>query len=672
MELKQIEICNFRQFYGDQQIKFAQANSQNVTVIHGANGSGKTTLLNAFTWLFYDELDLPKAEQIVSERAIAEADPGEEVSVLVRLNFEHEETSYTATRQRVFKKDNPQDLTGQEIKEDLRLEYTDEQGNLKTRSNPSESLKRIMPARLKSIFFFDGETIDQLTALDAQDRIQQAIRNIMGLEILERAQRHLSDVQSRFEDEIEKHGSEELSELIGNKQELEKEREDTKKELDEANSSKSKAEDELADVEERLSELEQSRTLQKKRESLRNDLTEVESDIETINDDIAKQISDHGHLPFAMPAVEKTAQMLQEKRNKGEIPSNIKTQFVDDLLELGECICGRDLEPGTDSYKNVSQWRARAGSSDLEESAMLIARRLTEIGEKEQQFFTEVEDLLTRRSEKRDRKRQTEEKLSEIKTKLSENSHEDVTKLEDRRSELDEEITKYDRQIGKLQDDLDQLSDQIQSAKNKISEAREENEKAERARRRAQTAQYLHDRITDLFEKYQHDVRQSVNQRVNNIFQDIIAKNYYAEITEDYSLNILKDVGSQESIDVAKSTGERQVASLSFISALLSLARDRYESDENTVYFTGGIYPMIMDSPFGSLDPTYQQRVSRVLPKMGEQVVVLVTESQWSDAVSSEMSHAAGRQYHLEYHSPTADSDTEYEHTEIISEGGLT
>jgi DNA sulfur modification protein DndD len=183
-------------------------------------------------------------------------------------------------------------------------------------------------------------------------------------------------------------------------------------------------------------------------------------------------------------------------------------------------------------------------------------------------------------------------------------------------------------------------------------------------------AEYLDDRIDDLFEGYQDEVRKSVNDRVNDIFQDIIAKDYYARIGEDYSLKILKDVESQESVPVAKSTGERQVASLSFIASLVSLARDRYESDVDGMYFTGGIYPMIMDSPFGYLDPEYQKRISAVLPEMAPQVVVLVTQSQWTTEVAGEMDEVSGEEFHLRYHDPAEEPATEYEYTEIVPADG--
>jgi DNA sulfur modification protein DndD len=183
-------------------------------------------------------------------------------------------------------------------------------------------------------------------------------------------------------------------------------------------------------------------------------------------------------------------------------------------------------------------------------------------------------------------------------------------------------------------------------------------------------AKYLRGRVEELFNNYQDEVRKRINDRVNKTFRKIIVKDYYADINEDYSLRILKDVGSDETIPVAKSTGERQVASLSFIAALVSIARDRYKSEEESIHFTGGIYPMIMDSPFGALDPEYQKRVSSVLPNMAEQVVVMVTQSQWSEEVAGEMDKVAGDRYYLRYHDPSDEESAEYEYTEIVHQNG--
>ncbi len=668
MELITLKLQNFRQFYGEQSIRFSTDQDQNVTVIHGSNGSGKTTLLNAFTWLFYDNISLPKPDKLVSERAVAEVNSGDSVTVSVSLAFEHEGTEYEATRIKEFAK--REGISAVEQSSEIRLEFTDEHGNLKTRSNPGTMLNQIMPERLKEIFFFDGETIDELSAIDGQEKIQEAIRNIMGLSILERSTRHLEHAVEKYEQIAQEQGSEELSNLISEKQDITQEittKEDT---LESHRQSKSETENEVSDIEDRLSQLEGSRELQIERDGLKEELADVDSDIEAINDDIAREISERGFLPFAMPAVEETGKMLQKKREKGEIPSDIKTHFVDDLLELKECICGRPLKKDTDPYEEVKGWRERAGSTEIEETAMSIVGRLSELGGDQEKLYSEIERHLSRRAQKADKKQEVQERLDEISSQLSDDEQESIADLESRRSNLLGKIGEYEEKIRNLNSKIEELEDKREALEDEIAEAKEENEKAQLARKRAQAAAYLQSQISTLFRQYQDEVRQNVNDRVNEIFQDIIAKNYYAKISDDYTLQILKDVGETSEIPVAQSQGERQVASLSFIATLISLARERYESDEDATYFKGGIYPMIMDSPFGSLDPTYQERVSRMLPEMAQQVVVMVTQSQWSEAVANEMEHVAGERYYLDYHDPGEEPGTNYEYTDLVRKTG--
>lgn len=668
MELISLRVQNFRQFYGEQSVHFSTDHSQNVTVIHGSNGSGKTTLLNAFTWLFYDNISLPKPDKLVSERAVAEADSGDSITVSVSLVFEHEEAKYEATRVKEFGKRDG--ISAVEQSSEIRLEFTDEHGNLKTRSNPGTMLNQIMPERLKEIFFFDGETIDELSAIDGQEKIQESIRNIMGLSILERSTRHLEHAVEKYEQIAQEQGSEELSNLISEKQNITQKITTKEETVKSHQQSKSETESEVSDIEDKLSQLEGSRELQVERDNLEQELTDIDSDLENINDDIAREISERGFLPFAMPAVEQTGKMLQTKRDKGEIPSDIKTHFVEDLLELGECICGRPLETDTEAYNEVKGWRERAGSTEIEETAMSIVGRLSELGNDQEKLYSEIKRHLSRRTQKANKKQEIQERLDEISSQLSDEEQESIADLESRRNNLLGQIGEYDEKVRNLNADIGSLKDARKTLEDEIAEAKEENEKAQLARRRAQAAAYLQSQVSALFRQYQDEVRQNVNERVNEIFQNIIAKNYYAKISDDYSLQILKDVGDTSEIPVAQSQGERQVASLSFIATLISLARERYDSDENATYFKGGIYPMIMDSPFGSLDPTYQERVSRMLPEMAQQVVVMVTQSQWSEAVANEMEQVAGEHYYFDYHDPGEEYSTDFEYTDIVRKSG--
>lgn len=665
MEIKHLAVSNFRQYYGTQEIDFSTDPENNVTVVNGANGAGKSTLLNAFLWLFYNEINLAQPDRLASERKLAEIEPTDTVRVSVTLKFDHEDRQYEARRWAEYRKQSQSDLDGKLVDNDVEVRFIDSTGASKTESNPNNALTHIMPERLRELFFFHGETIDELTANDGQEKIQEAIRNIMGLKILDRSIRHLNSVEKRFEKEMKKHVNEDLSDLLDRKQRVQDDIGDAKAELDEKKDNRLAVNRELKSVEDRLTELEESLDLQEERSDLKEERQELRDEIEDINAAIKAEISEKAYLVFGLPAIEETAKMLQEKRKKGEIPSEIKRTFVEDLLDLEECICGRPLEDGSEAREEVHSWKERAGSSDLEQVAMRLATRLSEHADHHDDLFEKIQSELEKRSERGDRIEEINGRLDDISTQLSDTDKEDISALEERRIELRTEASGLGEEIGGVKERISNLNDRLDTIKDEISEARKDNEKAELADRRRYVAGHVRDHIQGLFDDYQHEVREEVNERVNDIFRDIIAKDYYAQIDDDYSLRILKDVDEQEAVSVAKSTGERQVASLSFIATLVSLAKERYESDSDSIYFTGGIYPVIMDSPFGYLDPVYQQKVSKTMPQMAGQVVVLVTQAQYSDEVKREMDHIAGKKYELVYHDPAEDPDARYEYTEI-------
>jgi len=141
------------------------------------------------------------------------------------------------------------------------------------------------------------------------------------------------------------------------------------------------------------------------------------------------------------------------------------------------------------------------------------------------------------------------------------------------------------------------------------------------------------------FDQLQTRVRNWSNKLVDDTFAEIATKEYKAEITDEFELRI-KDQIQDEYLEVEKSRGERQIASLTFIGSLVQIARERYESSSDSEHFSGGIYPIVMDSPFGALDSDHRRQVSAVVPRMAEQVVVLVTDSQWRGPVANELGTA--------------------------------
>jgi DNA sulfur modification protein DndD len=646
MELAQLQLKNFRQLR-DESIDFAQGNDRNVTIVHGSNGAGKTTLLNAFTWLLYGNVNFDtRPDRIANEGAMYQADVGDDVSVQVDLRFEHNENLYHATRESVYQKMSEDDLDGQSQNSEVSLR---EQVNnsWKAIENPRNTLDQFVPERLSGLFFFDGEDIDELAGIDNQERIQEAIQNIMGLTILERAVRHFDVVAGRFEDEVQEFASDELSALIDEKREIKAETEDLERKQEDTERARDRLDDEIEEIDKKLRALPDSAELQTDREEYQQRRANLEDEISGINESLRKQLGNDGFIPIATPLISETAEDLNELRKEGLIPSELNDSYIDDLLEAKSCLCNRPLKPGSRHYDAVERLKGEGVADGVEGSALRIINHIDEFTQRRQEFFTDTEELIQRRSEKKSEIQSLDEKIDEISSRLK-SSSESVGDLQRAKEKKQKKRDNRIEELGAIADQLSSLKEEKESIEEEIDSMRDEREEAKLAKRRQVAAERVGAKLQKSFEQLKNKVRQMSNERVNDKFSEIATKDMTARINSDFELEITQTVG-QEEIEVDKSTGERQIASLAFIGSLVSIARDRYESDSESDYFSGGIYPLVMDSPFGALDKSHRREVSRVIPTLANQVVVFATDSQWEGPVEEEMSKRASKQYWLDF-----------------------
>jgi DNA sulfur modification protein DndD len=71
-------------------------------------------------------------------------------------------------------------------------------------------------------------------------------------------------------------------------------------------------------------------------------------------------------------------------------------------------------------------------------------------------------------------------------------------------------------------------------------------------------------------------------------------------------------------------------------------------------------FPIVMDSPFGSLDEISRRQIAQILPQLANQLIVLVTKTQWRGEVEAEMQPKIGKQYVLTYYSSKPDCTEDY------------
>ena len=651
MQIESIKISNFRQFFHETQIKFSVNSLKNVTVIHGANGSGKTSLLNAFKWCFYGYTDFETGnDNILNEAAIQQRNGHGALEVRIGVKFKHEGKTYIAERYQTYKCVDA--VQAEPIEKSVfSLDVTGEDGQTKRSKTPFVELKAILPEDLQPYFFFNGERIDTIARASHGGQVRDAIRKLMGLELVDRAIAHLNKAKRHYRGIVREEVSQDQKDLHDLIQAIEENTERFKLAKDSARTAEDEAKSEIKRVNQELRKFEKSRDLQETRDKLETQLVEINLDIARIKAKQKKLIEENGFLALSKEMFSHCEALVERNRKKGVLPFGIKEQFIDDRIEMGVCICGTKISKGSEQHQCLLDVRLKAGTNDVESkytgvSALLrvhddIANSFSEDYKEES---IELRSCLIRADGIRTEINEISAQLTDIDNKL-------VANLETRRQEQE---AKRDQAIG----DKFTATANFDAAVSDLEEKRAllkrlDVQKSEQniAQNRLDKAEEIAGVLELLQESLANQVRLDLSEKVDETFQAIIRKPRRAIIDEDYSLQVLKTSNDgEEYISPEQSTGESQVASLSFISSIIALAKERRSKDG--MFFQGGLYPLVMDSPFGTLDDDYREKIASKVSQLAEQVIIFVSNSQWKGKVAEACQSKLGVSYKLIYHKP--------------------
>ncbi len=647
MKILSIKIKDFRQFYGEQPIlEFSSDDTKMITVIHGANGSGKTTLLNAFKWVLYGKSDY-ELDKIPNQRLVSESREGDQIEVYIELTFMHEEVKYIARREKKFIK--KKGLQVSLDKGTFTLNYF-KNGAYEKSNNPEPNIKQILPEDLHSYFFFDGERIKNLSAPNESNEIKGAIKKLLGLEIIERGKLHLKGVMKEFTKQLKANSSDELKKKIEKLENKEEEKQDIQSLIDDCENNISAFKREIGTIDSNLVEKKVVAELVKERKRLDADSSRLTQRLSSLEEDRRNLISREGFLALSNELVETAESILHEKRIKGEIPGKIREQFLDDLLEIGNCICGRSInkEEAPNAYAAIKKLQKTTIPLEIEDAVITTTGILTNIKSRKILFIDTLKKHQKELTEIKSTLKKYQGRLDEISDKIGNVKHEEIEKLESKRKKLESDMELNFEEKALNKNRFTEIGKEIIELKQEIKKVKKQSDEFELAKTRLQLAEDSHELIGKVYDAISDKIRAELSNKVNKTFTSIIAKNYWAEINSNYTLNVNKKV-KDITIYVQNSAGEYQVASLSFIGSIVSICKENYETKKSK-FIKGGIFPLVMDSPFGTLDTLYRKMIARLIPNLAHQIIVLVSDTQWQGQVESEMKGRVGKEYSFIYH----------------------
>lgn len=661
MIIESINITNFRQFYGEVVLDCSIDPDRNVTVVHGANGSGKTSLLNAFKWCFYGQTDFDTLnENILNEASIQDQKEGGYIEIKIVVKFLHENKRYGAIRTQRFRR--IKGVVAEPVENSqFALDVTGEDGQTKRSRTPFVELQAVLPQDLQPYFFFNGERIEHIAGVNQSVQIRDAIRKLMGLELVDRAVVHVDKAKNQYRKHVREEVSEEQSRLYELVEVLEEDIRSYEKKMEIAKREEERAKSEISRIERELKRYARSRELQEKRDELENQISNNEELLAEIRTRQKRLIDENGFLVLSDNVFNQCSILVEENRNKGVLPYGINEQFIDDRIEMRHCICGTEIIKGSKEHQNLLEVRKTAGSDELESAYTSVAALLKghkEIVSHYKRDYTETAQQLSTAATKNDVIRKD---IDEISAQLTQLDDKKIARLE---HDHVIETRKRDDAVsdkGIAKNGKDEAGRKLEEHHQLLNRLDDQKSRQNIARRRMVKAEKIVEVLSSLRESLSNQVRVDLSERVDEIFQSIIRKPIRAIIDEEYRLQVLKKTADGDEYVVNElSTGERQVTSLSFISSIIALAKEKHA--KKALFFQGGLYPLVMDSPFGALDDDYREKVAASIPLLAEQVIMFVSNSQWEGRVKHACEGKVGKSYKLIYHSPKLGKDMEDEY----------
>lgn len=630
MILETLRVKNFRQYYKEQKINFSSG-GRNVTVIRGPNGAGKTNLFSAINWCLYgDEAGLGDQGEIINKKALAEASKGLRVDSEVEVRFRHtdsdgSEHAYVAVR-------STRDGS-------LRLSRVTKKG-LEELPNPLLMLNTILPKDVRTYFFFDGEKIDDFAKPEHEKQIKDAVYAVLQLEVLERAKTHVNFVADEYERELKKLDTGGILEGLTNEkeqkgEELKHAEEQLARDRKELNS----ARDVVDEMDRELGKQREVQDDAKRREYLESEKNRIEDELEALYLDL-RDLGSAGYSALGLDLVTEASRVINEKRQRGEIPAGIREQFVRDLLEKARCICGREISTIGPERQTLLALLDRSMPSTIEDKLLETGGLLLALKTKAQQRLQALVNQKKRKVELDDELSRVTKEADEITAKLEGIAIQEIQNLENKRRAAQGRANELFVSVGRLEQQIRDLESEIKELNHRIQKAEGLEGKAQLVQKKLSLAGRAAEAIGEVHEKFAQVMRKRIEEETKKIFGMLVWKESQftkVELTEDYRLVVLDRWGSPARPEL--SAGERQLLSLSFIIALSKVSE--------------GSAPVVMDTPFGRLDTQPRENICRHIPEMVQQMVLLVTGEELHGKALEFLKPRIGKAYFLDWEKST-------------------
>lgn len=633
MIIHKLEMYNFRQYIGQQEVAFSTDPEKNVTVLIGVNTSGKTTIIRAFEWCLYGKNGF-EDQVLLNSEVRDNMNVGDTQVVWVAVTFSHADSNgekvYTLKRKYTYLCNERTIAEGKlfvglnkKPEEDLSLTYLQADGQTKTAirtENISDSIDRVLPKDLSDYFFFGGERI---SGIANRTDLSKAVRGLMRLDVLENARDHIKEALKKFSDNIDTSGDSKA-------QAAQDSLETAKKQLKQYEEAEENAQAEMEHYQQQENEynvqlsksnVEQVKKAKAERDRIAKAIGNEKTRFENAIRSYVELFNKRPYAFFGMPAIKKSLEVLQDINEQVECVPGMNQDSIDYLIHRGTCICGTHLDPGSQPYQLVMKERRKLPPETIGAVVFNYKNKAEGYLSGSESFYPDLE-------QKYKEIRSIQRHIGELQDEAEEQSKliiddTDAKAIEIKRKEAHTKYMEAKADHDQAKEDIGRCKDKIQNCEDALAKYAKSSKKNQKLSRYISYATLVHDWLVETYQEKEDKVRIELQQRVNSNF----AKMYHGErsisIDEKYRVKY-SDVTTEES------DGLKAVKSFAFIASLVSMAKDRILDDDEMQL--GQVYPLVMDAPFSNVDEIHIDNICKILPKTANQVIMAVMQKDWEYA----------------------------------------
>lgn len=639
MRFISIKLNNFRQ-YKDVLINFSVDDEKPITLIDGDNGNGKTTLVQAFNWcLFgptYTKLD--KIELLINDEVLDTLEIGESDKVFVELKFEHNDELYSIQREVTAKKVHDHSARYSEMNFAAMKKNSD---GILIEVNNAE-LQRIVPESLSRYFFFDGERMEKLNdTKEGQDDLSETIKRRLGITVLDNAIEDAKYVERDLNKNIVKDNPE-ASTLLNN---VEKSRNILKKKRIELNNlevEKKCIENSINENSVALKSFQPVKELENKRlenERLINDAKQRQEKASKL---YIQKFWKESSKVFLNNLMINAYKKIDESESLNKGINGINADAINEILHRGKCICGCEIEEGSEKYNNLVDLKKYIPPESLSTLTKVMRERV----DANSNSVPDIEDYLEKSVDEYD---ELGTKLIDLKSKqediheeirqIGQDSDQRIKELEIDRENLANERDQVVEKIGSVKRDIDLYKKKIDTLDQNLNRILKDEKDNDIVKSKYELARLVTSEIQRIKEFKISEVRNKLEVYVSESFSRLLNADRRISIDDKYRLTVTSEYGNP-----VLSEGQKIVVSFAFVSALIKLSK---LGDQRETKYTNSELPLVMDAPFAKLDESHRQKVCSELPEFANQIILLTTTSQLGENSYDILKTHIGKRYSI-------------------------